>query len=452
MDDDALLERAAAGDRAAAGAYLARHLPALAGAARRLAGDRFDPEDLLADAVIGLLERWSEGEGPVEGARGYLLQSMRNRVVDHTRSPWARMSPLEPGQEPVDLYAPEHGSHLELEQELHWLGLALARLPEPQRDLLMETVGGGRRVGTVGVEQGRSSMGAYAASSRARRALRRAYLQVILEEGAPPSCQLAIAELPQVVGDALERTPGASRHLHDCGRCRRRWSVFAMGAGSFGLLPLLALQGFGRPVLPIEDPRAEGEPASQGASMIPAAASAATAGAGAGVITPKLVLVAGGVLLSLGAVLSAVLLMLQPGGAPSSSSVLVRESSAAESETPSGAAESSIVFGADPAGGRYSVDIAIVVPADQWTLGPIEFGLPEGLLLAEAPDGYLCDGSSCTTETDADGGIFHFEGRPEADGILLVRWSAETADERFSGEAGAPLPRPGQRIGTVASA
>ncbi|PIJ11128.1 hypothetical protein BMH32_07900, partial [Leucobacter sp. OLJS4] len=242
-----MLARASRGDRAAAGAYLAQHLPALHRSARRIAGRRMDPDDLLADAVEGLLVRWADGGEEIASPRGYILASMRNRVINEARSPRSRSTGLGFGvgfdrDDPSALGTDEA---IELERELTWLRLALVRLSAAHRSALQDgAVPTGEPVAGVPDARdgdGRSADARQSLRARARRALRRAYLQVVLEEGAAPDCHAAIARLPTRVGDDADATGDAPEHFRSCERCRRRWLVFASLAGGLGIAGAIAV-------------------------------------------------------------------------------------------------------------------------------------------------------------------------------------------------------------------
>lgn len=111
-------------------------------AARSIAGGVIDPEDLLSEAIEGLIRAWSKGAGPVDGVVGYLVQSMRNRVIDELRSPRSKVISLSPESEP---HVPGPEATV-INNELNGvLRSALSELPETWRSVLIEMSINGRK-------------------------------------------------------------------------------------------------------------------------------------------------------------------------------------------------------------------------------------------------------------------------------------------------------------------
>ncbi|HEY0778445.1 MAG TPA: sigma-70 family RNA polymerase sigma factor, partial [Gemmatirosa sp.] len=84
VSDAALVERAAAGDRAAFGALVRRHLAAARGAALSVLGDPADADDCAQDAFVTALTKIEEC-WPAEKFRAWLLVIVRNRAIDLRR-------------------------------------------------------------------------------------------------------------------------------------------------------------------------------------------------------------------------------------------------------------------------------------------------------------------------------------------------------------------------------
>ena len=130
-DDDRLIERVAAGDRAAWGALVERHLAAVVGFAWYQLGDRAEAEDVAQETfvrLIGKVDDWRPG-GPA--LRTWLYRVARNLCIDHRRA--ARTVPLEdlpdrPGE------APDLERGVNLRRSVRW---ALDTLPERQRTALV---------------------------------------------------------------------------------------------------------------------------------------------------------------------------------------------------------------------------------------------------------------------------------------------------------------------------
>lgn len=250
MDDQELEQRASGGDQEAAAAYLGRHLRMLSAMSRRLSMNVIEPEDLLAEAIANLFQRWKRGDGPHEQVRAYLITSMRNRVTDELRSPRSRTYSFDPTlpNDAVDRDSEAGGSHdaMDLYQEFDWVRQALARLSAEHQQYIVGTVVEGRKAGDLAVETHRSSAAAYTVNHRAKVALRRAMLQVMLEENADEACGNASRDLPPTVGDGPFDTPeGTSKahhtslsHIRSCDRCSRIWSRFSAIGIALGIAPL----------------------------------------------------------------------------------------------------------------------------------------------------------------------------------------------------------------------
>ena len=130
-DDDRLIERVAAGDRAAWAALFERHLAAVVGFAWYQLGDRAAAEDVAQETfvrLIGKIEGWQPG-GPA--LRTWLFRVARNLCIDHRRA--ARMVPLEAlPDRPGD--APDLERSVDLRRSVR---RALDSLPERQRTALV---------------------------------------------------------------------------------------------------------------------------------------------------------------------------------------------------------------------------------------------------------------------------------------------------------------------------
>lgn len=107
---------------------------------------------------------------------------MRNSVIDASRATRVTMVPL-------DETVPDPSSPFEsrsVDREIEWTRLALERLPESQRNYLIHVVAHGIPSSEYAETTGRTPAATHALGTRSRLALRRALLQVVLEEGAPP--------------------------------------------------------------------------------------------------------------------------------------------------------------------------------------------------------------------------------------------------------------------------
>lgn len=131
LDPDAdLVARVAQGDRAAAAALMARHLPRLMGLARRMLSDPLEAEDAVQDTFIQLwthAARWVPGQAKFST---WLYRVALNKCYDRLRRrPTARL------EEAAEVEDPAPGPETGLQNAAIALQIeaALAALPERQR-------------------------------------------------------------------------------------------------------------------------------------------------------------------------------------------------------------------------------------------------------------------------------------------------------------------------------
>jgi RNA polymerase sigma factor (sigma-70 family) len=234
MTDDALVAEAAAGNMSAAAEYLSRHLRMLAAMSRRISGNVLDAEDLLSDAVMGLLRKWLDGTGPTEAVNAYVIRSMRNRVVDELRSPRSRETSIEWMELPADGGEIER---VERESDLRIVRRALIELPEDQRRVLIESEVNGRTPRDLVGVLGRSAPAISSLLRRAKINLRTTVLQLQLDDQGPPTseeCERVLRTLPESARTPEEVERHYLQHGMDCPRCAKGVSVFvATLAGLF---------------------------------------------------------------------------------------------------------------------------------------------------------------------------------------------------------------------------
>ncbi|MFS0853607.1 sigma-70 family RNA polymerase sigma factor [Microbacterium sp. 179-I 3D4 NHS] len=420
-----LVRAAASGDRAAAGAYFAQVLPTLALTAKRIAGITHDADDLLGEALLVVLAKWSEGTGPTENVPAYIAQTMRNRIRDDFRSPRSKVAPLDHVDEPVS-HADPRIRELEIESELAIVRRALAELPEDQQRVLIATVLEGRKPRDLEEHLARPAAAIYSLSRRARGNLRRSTLRILLEEDGRPDCIAAAQQLPEAVGDTPEETKAhrASEHYRTCPHCRRSWSRFA-GLATLGTVPLagaLALTGPAGSAEAAElDGGDDGEATGESSGSLtedpgaPADPSSATEGGvwerwGRTAAT----LATAGSALVLTAVLVITYLTQSWIFAPKPDGQLVVS---AESAAPDRS--------------RFLVDLSL--QGESWTVRTLRIELSTPVDAVTAPAGWSCivedDAVSCTTASAAPrGGVFevrHAAGGDDIPWTLVVDGDAE---------------------------
>ena len=174
-----LLERARAGDRAAADELFARCLPPLLRWARgrlpRWARDVADTQDVVQEAVLQTFKHLETFDARGEGAlQAYLRQAVINRIRDHVRRVARRPITATLESHPVD----DDPSPLERaigREAVERYEAALARLSETDRQLIVATIELGYGFEQLAEATGRASPAA------ARKAARRAVLKLAEE-------------------------------------------------------------------------------------------------------------------------------------------------------------------------------------------------------------------------------------------------------------------------------
>jgi RNA polymerase sigma factor (sigma-70 family) len=117
-------------------------------AATRLCRGTLESEDLVSEAFERLIQLWDSGRGPQHGVHGYLVNSMRNRVIDELRSPRSAVVNIPDGYDQASTIGnPER--ELELKELRDVLNTALRRLPEFSRRVLVEKYVRERKVSEI---------------------------------------------------------------------------------------------------------------------------------------------------------------------------------------------------------------------------------------------------------------------------------------------------------------
>ncbi len=131
IDPDAdLVARAGRGDRAAAEALMARHLPKMLSLARRMLSDQIEAEDAVQDAFLRLWThagRWQPGGARFET---WLYRVTLNKCYDRLRR--RRTSNLDEAADVAD-DTPDPAVQLEHAEIARHIESGLAALPERQR-------------------------------------------------------------------------------------------------------------------------------------------------------------------------------------------------------------------------------------------------------------------------------------------------------------------------------
>ncbi|MCK2030039.1 sigma-70 family RNA polymerase sigma factor [Microbacterium galbinum] len=433
-EDDRLSAAANAGDRAAAGMFLLRNQRMLLTTARRLATSGIDPDDLLADALVGLLSLWKSGTGPKEKAGAYVIRSMRNRMIDEFRSPRSRVLPLVDTEDNLPTVM-QDTRHIELDAEYRRVRTALLLLPDDQQQVLRATIIDGRKPAELEEELGRPASSIYALSLRARKGLRRAMLRVILEEDDPPAeCRHAATRLPPVVTEDVDDAADSAgmEHIRDCPRCRAAWGRFGTTASLLGVATVLLI---GNIVLgptsaeASEEPTRDAEPPAESSSSVSPSAGSPSVGSSApsvrggaaasvwqvvGNIWPVLAIVTGLGILGVAVVPPVIEQIAAP--APIVSELVVTSDITGQ--------------------GTATLAVSLTGREESST---VSLTLPEGLAVVAAPTGWECRPTDaalvCTVEEQPDGLFVLSDDRAEQVGDYRLEVSAVIGDQNLTGSA-----------------
>ena len=133
--DEALMARVAKGDQAAFRLLARRHLPAMAGLARRILGNAAEAEDVAQEAMVRVwthAPRWQ----PLAAFRTWLTRVVVNLCLDRKRR--APMLELEAAGEVADP-TPGAGEQAEADERDRLLAAAIESLPARQRTAIVLT-------------------------------------------------------------------------------------------------------------------------------------------------------------------------------------------------------------------------------------------------------------------------------------------------------------------------
>jgi RNA polymerase sigma-70 factor (ECF subfamily) len=176
--DEALMARIARGDEQAFRLLARRHLPAMAGLARRVLGNAAEAEDVAQEAMLRVwthAPRWQ----PLAAFRTWLTRVVVNLCLDRKRrAPWVD---LEAAGEIVDP-APDAGAQAEQSERDRLVAKATAELPVRQRTAIVLTYGDGMSNAQVAEILDTTVSAVETLLVRAKQNLRRALSSVIDED------------------------------------------------------------------------------------------------------------------------------------------------------------------------------------------------------------------------------------------------------------------------------
>ena len=182
-----VLERARRGDRTAARVLLERSLPLLRRWSRRrlptYARAGFDTEDVVQDAVLGVLKHIERFEHRTVGAlQAYLRESVVNRIRDLIRGSRRHGEAVPSGGDDVVDPGPSPLEHAIMRERLDDFLAALQRLRPVDRQAVVWRVELGYSVGEIARRMGKTEA---AAAMTVSRALTRLASEMGVDRGKP---------------------------------------------------------------------------------------------------------------------------------------------------------------------------------------------------------------------------------------------------------------------------
>lgn len=175
VEDAALVERVAAGDKAALSALYDRYAPLLLGVGLRIVGGRGEAEDLLHDVFLEVWKRAGDFDRTRGSVRAWLVTRMRSRALDRKKSPrMARAVAYDEAKaDRLVAASPEPGASFERAR----VKAALATLPDDQRACLELAYFDGLSTAEIGAK-----LGCPAGTVKSRMSAARDKLRAVLSE------------------------------------------------------------------------------------------------------------------------------------------------------------------------------------------------------------------------------------------------------------------------------
>ncbi|GIT78926.1 hypothetical protein LLS1_05950 [Leifsonia sp. LS1] len=217
LSDSDLVERSRAGDELAYAELWRRHARAGLTVARS-ASSTLDPDDLVAEAFLKILQAVQSGKGPQVGFRPYLFTTIRNVAASWGRD--RRESPLEDAEAVPDPETTESTTLKALERSL--TAQAFRSLPDRWQEVLWYCDVEQLSPASVAPLLGLSPNGVSALAYRAREGLRQAWIQVHLQSlEADSECRWVTDRMGAYSRGRLaaRETKRFEAHLLTCARC-----------------------------------------------------------------------------------------------------------------------------------------------------------------------------------------------------------------------------------------
>lgn len=217
-DDADLLARARSGDTQCADVLWIRTRPAVLAAARGIAKNRHDAEDLASEAMAKVFAAIADGQGPADSILPYLYTTVRNLHISSLRRQARVGLPVELHEERVlNLVTTEPDV---IESEL--VTSAFTNLPTRWRYVLWASLVEGRPGSEIAGQLGIKPAAVHALKSRALEGLRQQYLSEHAKLSEEQECAGVHQVLASIARGRTRRSTDLNqvwRHLRNCEHC-----------------------------------------------------------------------------------------------------------------------------------------------------------------------------------------------------------------------------------------
>lgn len=218
-----LILAAREGDKGAYGRLYQRHVDAAHRLARQVTHSRSEAEDVVSESFAKILTLLSQGQGPTDAFRAYVLTAVRHTAYDKSRKQRKQQPTDDMDTVPhLDLSQPFGDPAVEDEDRAS-IAAAFARLPQRWQMVLWHVEIEGETPATVAPLLGMTPNSVSALAYRAREGLKQQYLQVHLMRlgDADQACRTVIDRLGAWTRDGLSKRDMnvVNRHMEDCVRC-----------------------------------------------------------------------------------------------------------------------------------------------------------------------------------------------------------------------------------------
>jgi len=346
-----------------------RHLKIALYVARSQTDNPSDADDVVAESFAAIFQLLTEGKGPKEFFRSYLLTVVRRTAHDRNRK--ARRTPTAADDALLDSAVLDSDPVLDnLESSL--VAQAFKSLPERWQAVLWHLDIEGLKPAAVAPLVGLTPNGVSSLALRAREGLRQAYLQQHIGQTVGDGCEEYASQLGKYVRNALKRSSEEKVrvHLDGCAKCTALLMELneVQGGMRATLFPLVTGIAFSPAAL------AALRSAATTAAMTPSLGGAEQAGRAAVRSVSQLWKLTAAVVVGVLAIVGVLAWLLQPTGAPESS-----VAGDAGQEVPSARATSAATPGAVPAPAPLSASSAEATAApDPSRASPAEVPVTAG--------------------------------------------------------------------------